>query len=644
MSWSNPSSSAVTSGKRDGLAFLRRQESILQYAAIILLATFMRAWRLFDIPPGLAQDEVLNADIAENILNGQHALFFREGFGHEPLFHYIGAIFQRLLGDNALAIRLPSVLIGVVTVALVIALAQRWFDEQVALWAGLAVAVSWWGVIFGRIGIRAQLEALLLCCTALLWQRRPFFAGIFLALACYTYSPAIVMLAWPFGVALHNWVLRRFDSSRKPSAMQRNGLIVGSVAIVFAAPLYIYLALNPDLLERGGQLSGGVTALFEGNWRPLFDQSWQTLTYFFRNGDPRWTYNVPTVPLFDPVNFLLFLAGISVTIWQRSVRGVVLLTWLGVGILPSMLTPDAPSSIRMIGALPPTFVLLAVGYDWTIRALTSRSSIMWVDQIFGLFGILALVASTAFNGFNVWANAPEVQTQKYQTVFAAIADEIGESDALAVISEDYFEPIDADSIRRELGYDAETRWVQGGMAVVLPNGHSADFYVRDSADLNPLISPYLSLSEKSHGFHFTTYALNGFTTDNFTPLSTTFGDVLRLEGVKVVQTAADQPIVLLTHWTILQTPPDDVRIFTHLLAEDASEPLTQFDGFDGAAETLKPNDQLLQLHLLKRVDLPTDFTILIGLYQLNSLQRLPINANDTTVAVPQEQLQFVMPK
>ncbi len=602
---------------------------MLQHMAVLLLATFMRVWRLFDIPPGLAQDEVLNADIAENILNGQHALFFREGFGHEPLFHYIGAIFQRLLGDNALAIRLPSVLIGVVTVALVIALAQRWFDEQVATWAGLAVAVSWWGVIFSRIGIRAQLEALLLCCTALFWQRRPILAGLFLALACYTYTPAAVMLGWPIIVLIIS------------TRVRKRAMLVGLAAILISAPLYIYLALNPELLERGGQLSGSISALRDGNWQPLFDQSWQTLTYFFRNGDPRWTYNVPTVPLFDPVNFLLFLVGIGVMLWRRTMRGLLLLTWFAVGVLPSMLTPDAPSSIRMIGALPPTFLLLGIGYDRTIRALTSRSAIIWVDQIFGLFGILALVASTAFNGFNVWANADEVQTQKYQTTFAAIADEIKTSDRIGVISEDYFEPIDADSIRRELGYDAQTRWVQAGRAMVLPEGEGADFYVRNSAEINPILTPYLSLQEEERSLDFTTYRLDGFITDDFAPIAATFGAAIRLEGVKAVRTSADQPITLITHWTILRTLPDDLRIFVHLF--ENVEPLTQFDGFDGAAETLHPNDHLLQLHQLPRIDLPDDFTIVIGVYQLNSLQRFTVDGTETTIIVPEGQRLLIAP-
>ena len=54
---------------------------------ILLLAAAFRLVALPDLPPGLAQDEVLDADIALFIRGGEHALFFRHGYGHEPLYH-----------------------------------------------------------------------------------------------------------------------------------------------------------------------------------------------------------------------------------------------------------------------------------------------------------------------------------------------------------------------------------------------------------------------------------------------------------------------------------------------------------------------------------------------------------------------------
>jgi hypothetical protein len=51
--------------------------------AVLLIAAIFRLFMLHDVPPGLSQDEVLNADIVQFIRGGYHALFFREGYGHE---------------------------------------------------------------------------------------------------------------------------------------------------------------------------------------------------------------------------------------------------------------------------------------------------------------------------------------------------------------------------------------------------------------------------------------------------------------------------------------------------------------------------------------------------------------------------------
>ena len=106
---------------------------------ILLLAAAFRLVALGDVPPGLAQDEVLDADIALFIRGGEHALFFRHGYGHEPLYHYLAAPFAPLLGDNWLAIRLPSVYLGLLLVALTRRWARRDYGTVAAVVAGLGL-------------------------------------------------------------------------------------------------------------------------------------------------------------------------------------------------------------------------------------------------------------------------------------------------------------------------------------------------------------------------------------------------------------------------------------------------------------------------------------------------------------------------
>ncbi len=173
---------------------------------VLLLAGALRLVLLADVPPGLSQDEVLNADIVKFILRGEHALFFRHGFGHEPLYHYLSVPFQLVLGDNVLAIRLPSAFLGMVMIAITMRWAKRDFGMIAALIAGLGLAVSWWAIVFSRVGIRPMLEVVLLVAAVWAWPRRPWLAGVLLGLTIYSYTAGRFIFLLP----LFSFPLKRF--------------------------------------------------------------------------------------------------------------------------------------------------------------------------------------------------------------------------------------------------------------------------------------------------------------------------------------------------------------------------------------------------------------------------------------------------
>ena len=149
---------------------LRKRWYTFAGALVVLIGAAFRLIALHDVPPGLAPDEVVNADIVTAILNGEHALFFRQGYGHEPLYHYFQTPFRVLLGDNVLSIRLPAVYLGLLLIATAMLWIRRDFGTTVGLVAGLGIAISWWPIVFSRIGIRPILEPVLLVVTAWYWN------------------------------------------------------------------------------------------------------------------------------------------------------------------------------------------------------------------------------------------------------------------------------------------------------------------------------------------------------------------------------------------------------------------------------------------------------------------------------------------
>ena len=580
--------------------------------AIFLVAAGARLLWLDGIPPGLAQDEVLDADIAEGILQGHHALFFREGWGHEPLYHYYAAIFRPMWGDNLIAIRLPSVFLGMLVVALSMRWAQKEWGRSAALLMGAGVAISWWSIIFGRIGIRAIMEPIWLLIALILWQKRPILAGFFLALTFYTYTPALTLFLLPIFLIGHALIWKQD---------RRTPLLILVMATSTYLPLFFYLRLHPDLLERGNQLFGPVDALRQGSWQPLWQSLRATVTAFSVSGDPRWTYLIPNRPILPLIPALFFHGGLVVALWHsRQPRYALPLIWLGAGILPSILTPDAPSIIRMIGAMPVVYFFPFLGMEWLGRRL-KRYRPMLMPLLTTIY-LLSLAQHSVAIGFFSWANAPETRLEKYQAIYRDIANEIAQNATTPIVNDTRFDPIDDDSLRRTLGYDPQARWTQEGQAVILP-ATPATLYVPEFAPIDPLLFELLQLDSNRPNLRTTTipsfaaYTLPITPTLPLLPTSIHFGNQLTLLGVGQI---ANRPI-LWSYWQVAGKLSADLTLFVHVVSEVGTAPLAQDDRLSAMPMTLRVGDRFIQLHHWTDIDTP--YQLLLGAYTRTDQRRLP---------------------
>ena len=604
---------------------------------VLLLAAFFRLFALHDVPPGLSQDEVLNADIVQIIRSGEHALFFREGFGHEPLYHYFSVPFQLLLGDNFLSIRLPAVTLGLLLVALTLRWAKREFNTGTALVAGLGLAISWWPIIFSRIGIRPIMAPVLLLLTAWFWRKRPFLAGLFLGLSFYSYTGARVVFLIPLLFALWAFVLR--GSGNGIRLHLRSALIVLAVSIAVAAPLFYVLWADPSLQQRVDQLDGPLNALLEGAPQPILQSAMRTMGVFSFTGDPRWTYTLPDRPLFDWGTAVFFYIGLGIAFWRwKQPRYAYLLIWLGVGLLPSAVTPQSPSTVRMVGALPVVYMLVGLGVTAVFSSLTSSSLARKnvLVQVTSSFVLLILLGINLFrtvnDGFTRWPQAETTRLSHYQTVLHDIARNWKASPTEnIVVAEAFFEPIDRDSLIRNLGTDPQARWVQAGDdvagALVLPFGGNGRLYVPEYA---PPDTELLNLAGIDTTPQFRSQTYPSFTTYSLPTIEPTlmkmppvlFSDSISLIGYEILPSNSEDNLVLFTLWRVEKMLPADLAPFVHLVDGD-EKIVAQHDGFDAAAVTLQAGDLILQRHLLplERPFSTENNTIYVGLYQRGSNTR-----------------------
>lgn len=613
---------------------------------MLFLAAIFRLVLLHDVPPGLSQDEVLNADIVQFIRGGAHALFFREGFGHEPLYHYFSVPFQVLLGDNVLSMRLPAVTLGMLLVALTLRWTRREFGPGTAVLAGVGLAISWWPIVFSRVGIRPILEPVLLLLFAWFWPKRPWLSGLFLGLSLYSYTGARVVFAIPALLALYYFLAPRCRDAEKKYL--KAALIVLAVSLLVALPLFLTLWADPTLQQRVDQLAGPLEALRAGDLRPILQSVANTLGVFSFTGDPRWTYTLPDRPLFDWATAAFFYVGLLTALWRwRQPRYALVLVWLGVTLIPSAVTPQSPSTVRLVGAMPVVYLLVGLGVTAVYPALAKTKAFTnrrkSVHPLFSLLLITLLSVNlyrTINDGFIRWPQAEITRLNHYQTILWDIArDWQANPVENLVVAEAFYEPIDRDSLIRNLGRDPQARWVQTGSevsgAVVLPAEGHGRFYVPEFAAPDPDLL-HLAGIEDSPEFRsstqpsFAIYALPE-TLPTLQPIDPiTLDGAVSLIGHEISPPEPGKPLVIFTLWRVETALPADLSAFIHLV-DGAEAIVAQHDGFDAAPPTLQQGDVILQRHLLNLdPTLPEgEYTVYVGLYRRNINQRL---LSDVTAA------------
>ncbi len=385
-----------------------RQESVrlrlvtlLSLFGIILLgAVFLRFFQLSVIPPGLNFDEGAHGIDALTILNGHFISFSWEGGGREALFAYMVAVFVQIMGRIPLAIHLPAALASLLAVAATFGVGYTLFEDSgdqtrlfgkvslqyhhfVALLATAWMAFSLNQTILGRTGWRANYFLLLLLVAVwFLWagMRRNHLgllvgAGVATGLLPYTYIPArlfpILILLF-VGSSLFLGQISNSDRQR----LQRGALLYVGVAGLVAAPILLFFLLNPDaFFYRSKYLWIADSAVNQGSLGGTLLQSVIShIKAFGLEGDSRLIHNFQSLPLLGPIQSLFFWGGLGYSIvhWRRPAHRF-LLFWFFLMLVPAVMAFDnnPPNFLRMMGAIPPAYLLGSMGV-WQVLAALQR--------------------------------------------------------------------------------------------------------------------------------------------------------------------------------------------------------------------------------------------------------------------------------
>ena len=426
ISWSSDWGQPYTTYNRTGWAVL---------AGLTCITMAMRFYRLDSVPVGLNFDEAFNGLDALNLVHlnlTKWPVFFEGNSGREPLFVWLSGLAHALFTPSIWTARCVAALSGSLLTP-----AFAWLGWQVApmlgvhhrqlfsLWCAVAVLAMLWSQIFSRYGIRPILfvlmQSLMWAAMWRAWQRPPpavgawLIAGFLAGLSVYTYLPArllplTLLLLLAFAICFHSQRLRK----------NLPGIVHSlAIAILIVAPLAFFFLRDPfssyNRIEQVAVLDA----------KGVLSNLSAALQMFILSGDSSSIHNLSTRPALDPLMALPFLVGLGLSLIRFWRLGCIfLLAGLSAGLLPTVLSTNAPNFMRSIGVLPFVALITAFGAERTVHFLKQLGPrmyrfaqvMMWV-----VFGASIGLVNWAY--FSTWASTAE-QFHDYDEGFVWLVREV----------------------------------------------------------------------------------------------------------------------------------------------------------------------------------------------------------------------------
>lgn len=354
---------------------------LLALLLVLALAAALRLPRLSTNPPGLVPDEAMFTYDAWSILRtgrDQYGealpLFPRSAARLHSMYLYATVPSVAVFGLTELGARVPSVLAGLLTVALLSRLVRRSAGVAAGLAASALLAISPWHVLISRTGQEwcflpsVSIVTLLLVLRALEGRGSWLLAGLAAGACLYTYTP--IRMSLPL-VLLGSGLWFRRELWRR-----RRAVVAGvAVAALMALPVVIS-ALGPEGMKRlaavrdkgaaGGGPLGGYVSRYAASFSP---------TFLLRGAGEPELHRLRSTGLLYGFEATLLVAGIFATLRRRDPVGLTLLTWWAAAPLAVAIHRDCPDPILLVTQLPMPQALAGIGVAFLLGLVPARTSL-----------------------------------------------------------------------------------------------------------------------------------------------------------------------------------------------------------------------------------------------------------------------------
>ncbi len=372
---------------RGGQFGLRMNRWNLLVLAVFIISAWFHLSQLSSVPLEMTSDHAEKILDVNDVLNGNHAIFFPRNSGREPLQFYLTAALVKLFGMQLgfTTLKLGMALAFLVSLYYVYRLGEEVGTRWTGLLSMLLVGFASWTNILARSGMRLVLTPVFVA-PVLFYLLRGMrqskrndliLTGVFLGAGMLGYSAFRIM---PLVVLLVMLVFLLYKKKSATAGELAAGLgVLLLFSVVAALPLLRFAFQYPELIAmRTITRMTGAEQAIPGSVVVVFLQNFLNaiLMPFWRNGNT-WVISVTGRPALDLVSAALYLLGVVVLVYawlrQRNWQYLVLLLSIPILMLPSMLALafpiENPSLSRAGGAVIPVILVAAIALESLLASL-----------------------------------------------------------------------------------------------------------------------------------------------------------------------------------------------------------------------------------------------------------------------------------
>lgn len=392
-----------------------KNKNIFVLTIIIIIAAVLRFWQLGNIPISPDWDEAALGYNAYSIMETGRdeygkllPVVLRSFDDYKPaLYAYLTIPFIKVFGLNVFAVRLPSVVFGILTVLaayfLAIELFKKWeMSSRIALLASFLLAISPWHIQFSRIAFEANVGLALTVFSILFFLKglkKPWFLSLSLILMgfnLYVYqsekvlTPLLLLvliilfikqllkikkyfisaLLLAFFISLPFTI---FTLTNKDAFARARGVSIFSDKSIFSSNDSQKLLRDQMTNDKLGLLLDSHGVIFVkkiiANYLSHYDLNWLFIKGDLNNN----RHHAPNMGLLYLFELPFLLIGVYVFLFSEIDKKykILLFSILLMTPIPASITKDVPHAVRTLHFLPVLQIFIAIGLITVIESVSN---------------------------------------------------------------------------------------------------------------------------------------------------------------------------------------------------------------------------------------------------------------------------------